>query len=586
MRKRSYLSLMLSLLLIVSFSLMGVHCGGGGHEKHPPKDPKVAPCEPGKVGGTLKVPIAGIPLTLNPFLSITPETYEVTSKLFATLIDYDNANQKAANDGLARSVDTGEDGRSYTIHLREGLAFSNGIPIGADDVIFSLKAALDTRLNSVLGDFMKIDNTAPEFTKIDPLTVKITFPEHYEPIKELLSRIPIVSKSAMEDLFLKADPKSAYPLNTAPDKVVSSGPFMLKSVSEKQIELVYNPYYWKVDSNGTSLPYLDGITYYLKVSRQEQQNNLLTKNEYNVVQLIQSQKQSFEGNDRFVIKDVGPSLSVWQLVLNWRTDQRNSALKATWFRGSYFRWALSSLIDREKMTKDVFGSMANPAYGLINPENKLWYNPNSKKYPYNIKEAQNFLSTSKFSNDEGGNLKDGLKNSVRFTILHYNEYIPAQMANSIIEDLKKVGIQVETDPQDYKKFWNYLNGGLFEVALVETTPLLPDPAFMQPFLSKAGKYVYFNDPIEINFKNAAPGGTDEWINQASRDLNEALKKTSLKDRQDLYNKVQANWTEKCPSLFLVNENILAAAQKNLGNFKPAPVTPNLTWNSEEFYFKQ
>lgn len=586
MRKRSYLSLLLSSLLIVSFSLTNLQCGDKKHETHLPKDPKVAPCEAGKWGGTLKVPMAGIPLTLNPFLSATPETYEVTSKLFATLIDYDNANQKPANDGLARSVDAGEDNRSYIIHLREGLAFSNGVPIGADDVMFSLRAALDPRLNSVIGDFMKVDGTAPEFTKIDPLTVKIAFPDHYEPIKELLSKIPIVSKSALEDLFLKADPKAAYSLNTAPEKVVSSGPFMLKSISEKQIELVYNPYYWKVDSNGIALPYLDGVTYFLKVSRQEQQNNLLTKNEYNVVQLIQSQKQSFEGNDRFVIKDVGPSLGVWQLVLNWRTDQRNSSLKATWFRTSYFRWALSSLIDRDKMAKEVFSSLATPAYGLVTPDNKIWYNTNSKKYPYNVSTAQNLLSTAKFSNGEDGNLKDGSKNSVRFTIVHYNEYIPAQIANSIIEDLKKVGVQVETDPQDYKKFWSYLNGGLFEVALVETTPLLPDPAFMQPFLSKAGRYVYFNDPAEVNLKSTASGGVEDWLNQATRGLNEALKKTSLKDRQDIYNKIQQDWTEKCPSLFLVNEHILAAAQKNLGNFKPAPIIPNLTWNSEEFYFKQ
>jgi hypothetical protein len=91
MKKRSYLSIVLSFLLIFGFSLVNLYCKDGGtHIVHIPKDPKVAPCEPGKWGGTLKLALSGAPLTLNPFISPSVETYEITSKLFATLIDYDN----------------------------------------------------------------------------------------------------------------------------------------------------------------------------------------------------------------------------------------------------------------------------------------------------------------------------------------------------------------------------------------------------------------------------------------------------------------------------------------------------------------
>lgn len=587
MKKRSYLSIILSFLLIFGFSLVNLYCKDGGtHTVHIPKDPKVATCEPGKWGGTLKLALSGAPLTFNPFISPSVETYEITSKLFATLIDYDNVNKKANNDGLARSVDTLENGSSYVIHLREGVAFSNGVPITAEDVIFSLKAALDDRLNSIYGEFMKVDGQAPEFSKMDSLTVKITFAEHYEPIKELLSKIPIVSKTSMEDYFLKGDPKTAYTLTTAPEKIVSSGPFVLKSYSEQKIELVYNPYYWKVDNVGTALPYLDGITYDLKVSRQGQQNNLLTKNEYHAVELIPTQKQAFEGNDRFIIKDAGPSLAVWQLVLNWRLEQQpgSFSIKPTWARTSYFRWAISALIERDKMVSDVFNSLGRPVYGLVTPDNQLWFNNEAKKYPYDINAAKKFLGLAKFSNSSDNTLRDNANNKVRYELLHLNEYIPQQLANRLAEDLKQVGIEIEPNPQDYKKFLSFVNNGLFEAALVESTPLLPDPAFMQPFLSKSGRYLYFDDSSDVNLKGMA--GSDPFLNNVAKDLNEALKKSSLKERQDIYNKVQKDWADKYPIIYLVNENVLVAAQKNLANFKPAPIIPTLTWNSEEFYLKQ
>lgn len=587
MKKRSFLSISLSFLLILSFALTNLHCWkSGSHVVNLPKDPKKSTCEPGKWGGTLKLGLTGTPLTFNPFLSSTPETYEVTSKLFGTLIDYDNVSQKAGSDGMARSIDKGEN-NSYIIYLREGLAFSNGVPITAEDVLFSIKATWDPRLDSILGDLIKLDGKPPELAKINALTVKITFPEYYEPIRELLSRIPIVSKRAMEDYFLKSDPKNAYGLETSPEKIVSSGPFVLKSCTDKEIALVYNPYYWKADNVGTALPYLDGITYSLKVSRQEQQNNLLTRGDYHLAQLIQAQKQSFEGNDRFVIKDAGPSISVWQLVLNWRSDRnRNDPIKATWFRTPNFRRAISSLIERDKMSSEVFSTMARPVYGLITPDNKLWFNPDTKKYSYSVENAKNLLSVAKYATGTNGNLKDGSGNTIRFNLLHLNEFVPQQLANRLVEDMKKVGIQVESDQVEYKKFWGLVNNGLFETALVESTPLLPDPAFMQPYLSKAGKYLYFNDPSEVSFSSTSTVANEEWTFQSAKNLNEALKKQSLKERQDLYNKVQSDWADNFPIIYLVNENVLAAAQKNLGNFKPASVIPTLTWNAEEFYFKQ
>src|SRR6185436_15511005 len=139
---KRYSRVLVSIILSFLFVLPGCQYLSGGREVHPPKDPKVATCEPGQWGGRLKLALSSAPLTFNPFLNTTPETQEVTSKLFGTLLDYDYANQKFTSppSGLARSIDSLPDGRTFVINLREGASFSNGNPVTADDVIFSFQA--------------------------------------------------------------------------------------------------------------------------------------------------------------------------------------------------------------------------------------------------------------------------------------------------------------------------------------------------------------------------------------------------------------------------------------------------------------
>lgn len=565
--------------------------GSSAHKVYPPKDPKVANCEPGKWGGQLKLPLASVPLTLNPFVPSTLDTYEVTSKLFGTLLDYDHANQKFANpaDGLARSIDTLQDDRTYIIHLREGAKFSDGTPITADDVVFSFEAAMNKDVDSIFGDLMRIDGKSPEVSKDDALTVRITFADHYEPMKMLFAKLPIVSRASLQDAYNKGNFKTAYGMDTPPEKIVCSGPFMIKGYTkDKQIDLVYNPYYWKVDSSGTSLPYLDSVVYYLKTPRKEQSFNMLTKTDFHAAQVVQTEFGQFNNNPRFLAKNIGPSLHAWQLALNWRIDKNKiDPIRATWFRTGGFRWALSSAIDRDRIVKEVFDSMARPVYGPVVPANTTWHNPNIKRkeMELSLEEARKQLLTLKFEYREDGTLKAS-GSSVRFTIIHLDDHIPNQIAQRLVEDFKKLGIQAESDPKDYAAFWRAMSLGIYDAALVESAPMFPDPAFLQPYVSKNGRYFWFYEGSDELLKGSRVGGAEPWMDRVNKNLNEALKKTLLEERRELYNQVQSEWADKAPVIYLVNEDIVVAAQNFIGNFKPAVIDPPLTWNIEEFYIKK
>jgi peptide/nickel transport system substrate-binding protein len=561
---------------------------GGKHEVHPPKDPKVASCEPGQWGGRLKLPLSTAPLTFNPFLAETVDTREVTSKLFGTLLDYDYAGQTLSSppSGLARSIDSLQDGRTFVINLREGASFSNGNPITADDVIFSFQAAMDNRSESIFGDLMKVDGQFPTLTKENTLTLRVTFAQHYEPAGLLFARLPIVSKISLNEAFIKGNFKNAYGLDTSPDNIISSGPFILKSYTpDKQIELDYNSYYWKVDSSGISLPYLDGVTYFLKTT-QEAQGVGFPKSEFHAARLLQRDFEQVKDNQRFTVKDVGPSLHTWQLVLNWRADPKKiDPTRSTWFRTPGFRWALSSTIDRNRIVKEVLNSMGQPIHSPVIPNNTTWYTNNFKKYEYNPSEARRMLTAVKYQFADNGNLRDIGGRTVRFSIMHLNEFIPAQIAQKISEDLKKVGIQAEPDPKDYKSFWRSVELGIYDAVLIDSAPMFADPAFLQPYITKSGQYFWFYDSSASDGRSFLAGGMESWMDRIGDRMNDALKKVQLTERRELYNQVQTEWVDKAPIIYLVNENVIAAAQNTVGNFRPAVLDPVLTWNIEEFYLK-
>ena len=147
--------------------------------------------------------------------------------------------------GLAESWTSSDDGLVWTFKLRDA-KFSNGDPVTAEDVKFSLDRFANPDINaSYAGVAASIDSV----DVVDPKTVTITL-KH--PDGAILENLAMFVPSIIDQSVYEAVGDEAY--GTAP---VGSGPFMVKSFNRGQsLELVRNPYYWKPGQ-----PYLDGVTF-------------------------------------------------------------------------------------------------------------------------------------------------------------------------------------------------------------------------------------------------------------------------------------------------------------------------------------
>src|SRR3954451_9474717 len=155
------------LLFIAGLAMLLGGCGAPPKPAANSPGAKIEPRTNGTRGGKITYRLTAPPSTLN-YLMAKDEAGLTASfyMLMSRLVEFDHSTQKFAP-GLAESWTT-DDGQTYDVKLRDGLQFSDGHPLTADDVIFSLTAMLDDKVKSpVFGDAMKIDDKPITATRVD-----------------------------------------------------------------------------------------------------------------------------------------------------------------------------------------------------------------------------------------------------------------------------------------------------------------------------------------------------------------------------------------------------------------------------------
>src|ERR1019366_8096168 len=104
---------------------------------HPlPASPLVVQGEPGQPGGRLVIAASASPRTFNPLFSADGASDGIIRLLFSSLVNMDFATQEPGP-GLAESWSLAPDQKTWTFKLRQGVRWSDGVPLTAEDVVFT-----------------------------------------------------------------------------------------------------------------------------------------------------------------------------------------------------------------------------------------------------------------------------------------------------------------------------------------------------------------------------------------------------------------------------------------------------------------
>ncbi len=159
-----------------------------------------------------------------------------TNLMFRSLFLADSTLTSVTPD-LAESYDISEDGLTYTIALKDGLKWSDGEALTADDVLWSIDAALGTtQVNSIYTSaFKKIASKSSEGN-----VITLTLSEPYSAMIDVLAQFAILPKHSLESVdLMKLDSDTTFWQNP-----VTSGYYMVDEFNVgNYFTMVPNPNY-------------------------------------------------------------------------------------------------------------------------------------------------------------------------------------------------------------------------------------------------------------------------------------------------------------------------------------------------------
>ncbi len=520
----------------------------------------VSSARPAQSGGELRFCLQAEPKSFDPLLAEDDQSGAVRYLTGGVLVRVNRVTQKPQPE-LATEWKILDEGRGIRFKLREDARYSDGTPFSSRDVAYTMTRLMDPSLHSVIGDQFRTGQGKVVTRVISPTVVEIVFPSLVANLVNLFDTVAIVS--------------SASPLK----EMAALGPFYVADRKPgSYILLKRNPYYWKKDSSGHRLPYLDSVRLEIEQSREIEALRFRRGEIHLIDSVMPAIYDKFSAQDRSLLRDAGPSADTEQLWFNQKPDAPIPAYKLAWFASTNFRRAVSEAINREDLARIAFHGHARPAVGIISSANRFWFNDKLKPHPYDTASALRRLQQDGFRLDNGA-LRDRSGNAVEFSIItNAGNLARESMATMIQSDLKKIGIRVNIATLDFPTLLERMMQTFnYEACLLggNNTDLDPNTQ-MNVWLSSG-------DNHQWNPGQKSPATA--WEAEIDRLMHAQASSGDEHKRKQYWDRVQEIAWEQEPFIYLVNKDALVAIAASVKNVQPSPLRPQTYWNIEELELK-
>ncbi len=448
-------------------------------------------------GGTLVRRLEADIATVNPVLATSKYDRYVDNYIFTPLIYLDINLRPIA--GLASSWDISPDGRTYTFHLNDKATFSDGTPVLASDVLWTLQKIEDPNGGAaqLAGDFENIDMSKTKV--LDPHTIAMTFKE---PLASQLSKFNdfIVLP---EHVYSKGDFKNDYNL-----RAVGSGPYRLAKIDpQKEVILERRNDYWG------QKPYLqtvvmkvlpDYVTGWNAIKRGDIDETNISSDTW----LMESHRP--ENLRRFDFR------RFYELSYNFVAWNEKNPL----FQDKRVRRGLGMCVDIPSIINNLYHGTARAMNGPFTPD-QYAYNPAIPVLAYDPIGAKALFNNAGWfdTNNDGVLDKDG--KPFKFDLYIFaGSSVGAQFGQIFQQELKKAGVQmniVQLDPAQLLK--RVLAGDYQAVYMGWQMDAEPDiyAVFHSSQIPPKGQnFAYYNNPV-----------ADQLITQGRTELDFAKRKAIL-----------------------------------------------------------
>jgi len=480
---------------------------------------------------------------------------------------------------LAERWESSPDGRTHTVHLRQGVTWSDGMPLTSADVLFSLKAVFDAKAGSVVSSSLIVGGQPIAATAPDANTVVFAYAAPSGPGVRLLDMLPIMPKHKLESALAAGDFAKAWSPGTAPTEIVGTGPFVLREFQVGQrLVLDRNPRYWRKAPDGGSLPYLDRIVLELVPDQNAELLRLqsgatdITYSELRPEDYVPVRRGEQEGKLKMVELGVGTDADAFWFCL--KPEAKKNDPRLAFVQKREFRQAISHAVDREEFARTVFLGEAVPIWGPITPGNRQWFTPNLPRYAHDVARARDLLKGIGLEDrNNNGVVEDAKGTEARFTVITQRGVGYYERGTSVLrEEAAKVGIALDIAPLEIGAMMPRMLACDYDA--IYTRPLFsdPDPAGNPDFWLSSGSTHFWNIGQKM------PG--TEWEQRIDTLMIEQAGTLDLMRRQALFNDVQRIFAENLPALYFAAPRLYYAHSRRLIGVTPSVMRPQLLWSAD------
>lgn len=396
------------------------------------------------------------------------------------------ADGSGVEPNVAKGYDVNEDATVYTIYLREGMRWSDGMPFTADDVLFYWDHLLtkETFGKSIYECYYSIDPETGEkalatFEKVDDYTFRVT---HKYPSAQFLERVAIdnkwlfapahfhekvLSEFIGEEEALKVAAEwgfndiaslgkyTGYYYWTYPQIPTVRAWVATNDHDGQKFIMARNPYYFKTDTEGNQLPYLDALEF----------NNVQDDSHVELGVLSGDVDMAVFGVDKFtilkeneqkgnyVVRNYG-STDWTSFSIQFNQTVKDDNLRAL-FQDIRFREALSIGVDREEFVNLVFDGLVDPIQISI-PEGLVHYQEGwaERWAQFDPQRASQLLDEIGLPWDAGKTYRNNIDGSELTITIHYQSNSVNDMGTELIKKyFNEIGLNVNLKILD-SALWN------------------------------------------------------------------------------------------------------------------------------------
>ncbi|WP_408643838.1 ABC transporter substrate-binding protein [cyanobacterium endosymbiont of Epithemia turgida] len=501
---------------------------------------------------------------------------------------------------LAEVWNISDDKLRIIFTLREGLKWSDGEPLTADDVVFTYNDLyLNKEIPNNYRDSFRIglEGTFPKIRKLDNRRIEFKINEPFAPFLDNAS-IPILPAHILQKTLTQRGSDgnlaflSTWGTDTLPEKIIVNGPYKLKNyITSQRVIFERNPFYWKKDKQGNQLPKIDKVVFAIV----ESTDTSLLQFRSGSLDSIGIAPEYFpllkreENRGNFTIYNGGSAYGTTFISFNLNKGKREgkpliNPIKSEWFNNLNFRRAIAYAIDRPRIINNIYrglGASQNTQISVQSP----YYDKSIKGYDFNLDKAKELLQQEGFCLNEKEELFDKKGNRVQFSLItNAGNKIREAIGAQVKEDLKKLGMKVNFSPLAFNVLIDKLSNSLdWEAHIIGFTggnePHAPNIWYTD------GNLHMFNQKPQVGQKLITGRVVADWEKEIEQLYLAGAQTLERETRKEIYSKAQKLVSQYVPFIYLVNPYSLEAVRNRFEGIEYSPLG-GAFWNIENISVKE